>query len=245
MSESYAEQVKRLWRQTAPRSEQGGRKVLYRCPTCTRLWLQDGSIQVLELSSEQITGLLVELGAQWNQLPLATCRICSAGSGGQLSIDQYNDSRARAQAFGFSYEGVHPTGIHLLATVMNERYAVGLHGVTPAAQIVTDVPRCRQVLTWLQSLPVPPRCTPLSSQAARQMAMDNLPGHNQPGTEHFRWHGADWKAHCQALGGRVSVSMAQAVPENVPYSLKLSLQCWKLLAERLQHGGIAGEEERK
>lgn len=224
--------------QDAPDAANGGRRVLYRCPLCGRAWLMDGARVELTLSGERLAALAVELHADTGALPYATCRICGATHDiGTFDIDEYGAGRG----YGFSWEGVTPTGAHLIATVLSEAYIAGLR-VAPRAGIVTRPATCSAVLAWLATLKTPTsyrRYTPADRDA---MAASNPPGHGAPGTDGWIWQGVTFTARCDALTGRVLVNLAQAMPPGAPFSASLMLATWRELARIMQAGSIAGEE---
>lgn len=243
--ESYAERVRAVLHQSAPPSlDNTGRRVLFVCDHCGRRWLQDGGRYTLELSAAQVQALAQELAADLEQLPRATCRICAAQRGGELNIDEYLTPAGPIFSYGFSYEGSEPAGMHLLCSILNVKLGASLRGRAPRAGVVTDFQLCRAVMAWLEQLPMPAPYHPLDRPGAAAMARMNPPGHNQPGAEHFVWRGADWHTTCPALGGAVMVSMHQAIPNDEPYSLRITLECWHAIARRMRVSGrIAGEPE--
>ncbi|MBO0782017.1 MAG: hypothetical protein J2P37_24620 [Ktedonobacteraceae bacterium] len=84
-----------LGQQSAPPSLYGhGRRVLYRCPTCQYPWFMDGPQTWLRPTSDELTSLAQELGADLSQLPRATCRLCAlAAERGILEIDEYGEGK--------------------------------------------------------------------------------------------------------------------------------------------------------
>lgn len=237
MAESYAERVKRILGQTAPASVHGGQKVLLRCDRCGKVWLQDGAVHRPRLEPEEIATLLTELTANLATLPYATCDICAATHGGQAEIDEY----MQGYGFGVSWEGPEPTGAHLLCSAVNITQAHYWRGPVHAS-VVTRFDRCRGFLAWLATIKEPARYHALSTDGSREMARMNKPGHGAPGTDAWVWRGGDWQADCPALGGPVQVSLFEAMPPGEPFSLALLVSTWRLLADRLQQGKIAGEQ---
>ncbi len=244
MPESYAERVKRILGQEAPPATSGGGvKVLLRCDRCGKPWLQDGAKHILMLPEAIAQQLATELHADLAALPYATCDACAALHGGQMEIDEYTTREGTPFAYGFSFEGADPPGMHLLCTVMNVAQAERLGAHMPRPGIVTDFARARSVIAWLVTIPMPAEYRAISPAQAANMARMNPPGHKQKGTDNFVWAGGDWRVKCPALGGVCAVSMAQALPRGEPYSLAITVQCWRILAKRLQRGTIAGESQ--
>jgi hypothetical protein len=89
--------------QTAPRAGHGVR-ILWRCPSCERPWLQDPRLPHscrVRLSTAEAQRVAQELHATLDDLPRATCRLCCYAAGGELSIDQYG----AGDGFGLSWLG--------------------------------------------------------------------------------------------------------------------------------------------
>src|SRR5581483_2928400 len=85
--------------QDAPPASDGvGVQVLYRCPVCQRIWLQDGSSVILDLRPDQVEFLARHVSADLARLPTSPCRLCVWRTGGaSISIDEYQQGKE----FGF------------------------------------------------------------------------------------------------------------------------------------------------
>ena len=238
---AYLAEVRRvLGGQWAPEAYGGGRRILYRCPKCTRIWLQDGARVVLELSAAEIARYAVELSANVATLPGATCRICAAQTSGTVELDEYR-TPTRIGGYGVNIEGAHPPGMHLMLGVFAQDWTNTLRGA-PRAGVVTDFQKCRAVVAWSGDLDFPAAYHPITLAEARQMAAINPPGHRAPGTASFIWRGADWLAKCPPLGGGwARVTLSQAMPPDESFSFRMLFKTWRELAPKLLQGKIAGE----
>lgn len=242
---AYMREVREALRQRAPVSSGGeGVKLLYRCDSCSRVWLQDGAAPPrLDLSNSEIARLALELGAHVSELPLATCRICAAQGLGVIEIDQYQTG-ARLGGFGFSIEGVKPVGMHFLCAVLSMEWVETLREA-PHARPVTQHKALRALVDWLAAMDMPAMYHSITRAEGEGMATTNPPGHGAPGTHNWLWRGADWAARCPALGGGYArVTLAQAMPPDEPYSFRLTYSAWRALCKQIQEGNIAGEPER-
>lgn len=236
--------------QLAPEAASGGRRVLYRCPTCGKPWLMDGARVELALSGERLATLAGELHADAATLPYATCRVCGAAHDiGELTIDEYG----AGAGYGFSWEGVTPTGAHCLGSVLSADYLSGLRpGARPRAGVVTRPATCRAVLAWLATLKTPTEYRRFTAEDSAAMALDNPPGHRAPGTDGWTWQGVFFVGKCPALAlgahgepasGRVFISLGQAIPPGEPFSVSALVATWRELARLMAMGHIAGETE--
>src|SRR5271165_6555807 len=89
--------------QRAPLADNHGRKVLFRCRSCGRVWFMDGARYELDMTSERIAELLQELGGDLATLPYALCRFCGVALGvGELTADEYGAGKG----YGYSWEGI-------------------------------------------------------------------------------------------------------------------------------------------
>ncbi len=172
--------------QTAPRAGHGVR-ILWRCPSCNRPWLQDPRLPHgcrIRLSNEDALRVAREVHATLDDLPRATCRLCCYAAGGELSIDQYG----AGDGFGLSWEGVQPPGMHLLGAVFSvawaERQREMLH-----PGIVTQPRRLRAFLEWLAALPDVPEDGVMDAETGAHLARTTRPGHGAPGTQGWVWRG--------------------------------------------------------
>lgn len=226
-----------------PSTEGAGVMVLWRCPECKRAWLQDGTAQpLLDLNENQQQLLADVLRADLAALPPATCPTCAQTSGvGRIEIDQYATG-ARLGGFGFNVEGTEPQGMHIMCAVFSLDWLQALRG-TPHAVPVTYHKELRALVAWLAHMEYPREYHSITATEAQSMAQHNPPGHHAPGTERFVWRGADWPVRCPPLGGICRVSLAQAIPVDEPFSLRLTFYAWRGLVERIQAGRLAGEPE--
>ena len=172
-----------------------------------------------------------------DDLPRATCRICTYAAGGELSIDQYGEG----DGFGVSWEGAE--GTHLLGTVFSRAWADRRREMPPAG-IVTHPHGLRAVLGWLTTLPVVPK-TLRSTRATqrpdgpRHSARAWSAGHGGMGLAGDRL--------CAALpsaGRRSCVSLVEAMPPTAPWSRDLFTLRWRALAWRALSCTGVGQQPR-
>jgi hypothetical protein len=198
----------------------------------------DGSQAHLRLSDEELTRYAQELGANVATLPYATCRLCGGVHGlGEIGIDEYG----RGAGYGLSWEGVEPTGAHLLGAVIRLDYLQ--RASNPHSNVVTDYPKCRAWLAWLARLDAPQAYHAITPTDSADMARSNRPGHGAPGTDAWLWRGAIYQASCPPLAGRCYISLAQAMPPDESFSLSRMFATWRAIAQITLQGKIAGEEE--
>jgi hypothetical protein len=219
--------------QSAPQAGHGVR-ILWRCPSCERPWLQDARLPhgcMVRLNEPELTTIARDLQASLDDLPRATCRICTYAAGGELSIDQYGEG----EGFGVSWEGAE--GTHLLGTVFSRAWAERQREM-PAAGIVTYPHGLRAVLGWLTTLPVMPNDAQIDPEHGALMALATPPGHGALGTEGWVWRGIICMLPCPPLGGASIVSLVEAMPPAAPWSRGLFTLRWRALAWRALFGAL-------
>lgn len=227
--------------QIAPQAPDGGVRILYRCNTCGRAWLQEGSSARVRLEQDELAALAEELGADLGTLPYATCRICVSATLGELSIDCYG--AGGAGGYGVSAELTQPTGAHLLCTAIRVDWLMRQR-TAPHAGVVTNFPHCRAWLAWLERVRMPLQYHRIDDRDSAALGTTNPPGHGATGTAGWTWRGAIWQERIGTLGGLCVVTLAQAIPPDEPYSMALIFACWHELARIVQAGNIAGETGR-
>jgi hypothetical protein len=224
--------------QTVPPASSGvGKQVLYRCPMCQHLWLQDGYQVRQRLSPEEITTQVLRLSVDQTRLPLATCRLClfQAGSGA-FEFDEYRETSIIG--YGINWEAAEPVGAHAQATILAES--------SMRPQMVPDVVRdpklARAVLTWLHQARVFPCVHVLDEQECAQIAINNPAGHGMTGTERWQWKGALFRLPCPPLGGAAIILLAFAQPPEQPLDIAGLVSLWQELAALALEGRFSGEQ---
>lgn len=151
--------------QKAPPATTGvGRRVLYRCPNCQRIWYQDGPKIHLDLDASEQARLVQELSAHLEALPPATCRVCLwREARGVVEIDEYGSKDGDGKGFGFSWEAPEPIGAHLMAAIVSCSW-LGQQ-TRLESDIVTSPRRLRAVLHWfVKTTHLPPAHASLGSR---------------------------------------------------------------------------------
>jgi len=223
--------------QSAPLTSGGqGRRVLFCCASCQRIWLQDGSRVVFDLSTQRLATLAQELSADLAQLPPATCRFCLFQHGrGAFEVDEYG----RGQGYGLSWECPDPL-THALGAVTAHQWMARQTAPT-AADIVTRPDRLRAVLRWLQAIRLPRQVQLFPPEYSAALAADNRPGFGASGTEDWQWKGFIVVLPCPPLGGPAIVTLGLALPPSEALASADLLELWQLLLEVALAGKLAGE----
>lgn len=143
-----------------------------------------------------------------------------------VEVDAYE---AGLTGYGINIEGNDPPGMHLMCVVLSQA-KLHMTPIMPKAEPVSDDAHFQRVLFWLTTLALPEHYEPIDAEQGRVLALTNPPGHGEPG---FVWQGGSWVTACPALGGRVYVSLAQAVPQRELFAFALMFRSWKHLARRL------------
>ena len=226
--------------QSVPRARDGvGRKLLYRCNTCQRIWLQDGKQVTLELDTLQIQALVRELSADLDRLPTSTCRLCLYRVGaGAVEVDEYG----QGEGFGFSWECPHPSPVHAMLTVLSRDWLRQLPDrASSLPDIVTHPGRMRAILAWFRELPPPRQCCPLDRVILQELNRTNRPGFGQPQTEDWQWQGCSFETFCSPLGRRALLMLMIAMPAGERFYLPTLLPVWQSLAFLTLLGSVPGE----
>jgi len=240
--ESYQHQVQQILRgQRAPLIG-GERHILNRCSQCKRIWLKQGVKARLDLEHEEVLQWAERLGADLAGLPDMTCRVCADRyMGGEFALDEYADSSGRIGGYGYSWEASEPPA-HMQAGVLQLAWAQNVRPEELYANIVTNPPLARAVLSWLGSSTRRSMLyRPFSPEAVAELTRTNPPGAHAPGTEGWVWRGASWPGLCEPLRGVVQVTFAWAGEEAALSALPPALAKWRAVAQRAQQYGIPGE----
>lgn len=230
--------------QQAPRASDGiGVKLLLCCPSCQRIWVQDGKRVELDLTEDQVRARAQELCADLTALPSCTCRRCLARTGGGvIEIDEYGQGKG----FGFSWEYPSPHPIHALLVILSAHW-IG-HRTDPGAvlpDIVTRPRKMRQVLTWFAELPASPPLTPLDAgdpELVSHLMSGNPPGFGQQGTEQWRWRTSMGVAPCPPLGGPALLLLALALPPAAAAAVGELFPTWQALARLTLQASVVGDQ---
>lgn len=234
--------LKLLGGQAAPPASSGlGRRVLYRCPACLRVWYQDGPRRLLDLDERQLAQLVQELSANLEALPSATCRLCLwQNVGCVVEIDEYGSKDGDGRGFGLNWEAPEPVGAHLLATIVSLTWLGRQTRLEP--DILTTPTRFRAVLRWLVETTHFPLLAHLTEADSAALATTNPPGFGMTGTANWQWKGAHFQLPCPPLRDEAFVSLAIALPRTEPLDLQEVIHLWQLMAEMILLGGITGEK---
>jgi hypothetical protein len=229
--------------QVAPLSASGiGRRVLYRCSVCQRVWYQDGSQRQLDLAEPELTQLVQELSANLETLPLATCRLCILREAHcVIEMDEYGNTDGNGKGFGFNWEAPEPVGAHLLATVVSLSWLAQQPQFTP--DIITTPARLRAVLRWLSETTHFPPMMLFTERESLALAQTNPPGFGMIGTDHWQWKGGMFQLFCPPLRDEALVSLAIALPRTEPLEMSTVIQCWQNVAEIILLSGMIDEEQ--
>lgn len=215
--------------QRAPRASDGvGVRVLYRCGSCQRVWLQDGKRVILELEDTQVQALAREIVADLARLPMLTCRLCLfRAGGGAIEADEYG----QGMGFGFSWECPAPHPLHALLTMFSQRWLCRLSDPSALVpDVVTRPHRMRAVLAWFEQCQFPAQSWPLAPTTIRELTRTNRPGRGQSGTATWRWNGCQFLAPCPLLEGEALLLCALATPATNAFCLPEAFAVWQALA---------------
>lgn len=213
-----------------------GRQLLYRCPECQRVWLQDGARRQLEFADGELEQIARSLSAQMEILPLALCPLCAWKK--QMSmvyIDEYGSQDGDGKGFGLVWEAPEPVGAHLQAAILSQSWF--LRHPWPSPDIITSHTRLRAVLCWLHETTQFPLVSQLTEDMSAWLAAGSPPGLGMTGTENWRWRGGLFQLPCPPLRDEALVLLAIALPQRevlVPADL---IALWQTLAELLLLSG--------
>jgi hypothetical protein len=229
--------------QSAPISSSGlGRRVLYRCLSCNRIWLQDGSRWEFDLQGHKLAQLVQELSANLDALPVSTCRLCLFQTvTGAVEIDEYGNKDGDGKGFGVNWEAPEPVGAHLLATIVARSWLARQTNLVP--DIVTTPKRLRATLRWLMETTHFPLLTVLTEEDSAELAQTNLPGFGMAGTETWQWKGAIFQLPCQPLHDEAVITLAIALPHTELLDLQNLIALWQSLAELILLGRVAEDRQ--
>jgi hypothetical protein len=243
-SERHDAKLRAAYHQRMPRTSDGGRRILFVCPYCQRLWLKDGRHKALVRLTDKQEWLLVrELreGYHGETLAASLCRLCAAQLGGNCNVEAiYHSSNASAEGltpcgYRFSWEGIPPVAAHLLCviarvpgrevamvdTLLNDVLAMRLD-----CSISHNVER--ELMAWVKCLSVPVNATPYSQSVKLAQSRLDPPVHGRDAIDR-EWCGHSWITDCPPLGGASVVSLALALPPHVACLPDVTLKCWSSL----------------
>ena len=229
--------------QSAPVASSGtGRRVLYRCPTCQRVWLQDGARRQLEVSERELALLVRDLSARLDVLPVEPCRLCVfRARTGVMEIDEYGSRDGDGRGFGLNWEAPEPVGAHLLATIVARSWLLRQTRLAP--DILTSPTRLRAVLRWLTEASAFPLGMVLTEVESAELARSNPPGFGMEGTTDWQWKGGIFQLLCPSLRDEAIVSLAIALPPCEPLAIPEVIAHGPPLAELLLLSGSVGGDQ--
>ena len=209
--------------QRAPRASDGrGVQALYRCPSCQRVWLQDGQAALLEMDAEHIRRVAREVAADLTALPAGTCRRCLwRQGGGSVEIDEYD----QGESFGFCWEIPHPVVVHATSALLSSRVSAA-----SLPDVLTQRKRLRAVLQAAHQALPPRQIQQIPRLLCRLQEATLRPGFGQPGTQGWRWQGWRFLLPCPPLDERRAVvTLLLALPPAEPLSPGQVFRTWQLL----------------
>ena len=241
--ERYEARLRDTYHQKMPRIAEGGRKILFVCPYCQRLWLSVGRHKVFVcLTDEQEWALIQDLreGYHGEELAASICRVCAIRVGGTCKVEamyrydiEHLDLRLRG--YRLVWEGIRPAGGHLLCVVSRVGFPAKVLVEDQVQEVLSmriDAPISHTVglelMAWMKDLPAPIDATLYSEEVKLVQARLDPPGHGDATTV-LEWCGYSWVAHCPVLEGTSVISLAVALPKGVTCSPEVLLRCWSRL----------------
>lgn len=212
--------------QCAPLASHGtGVRILYRCPDCQRIWLQDGRSVILDVTAEQVARLAREVRADPNHLPASACRLCLWKNGnGVISVDEYG----AGEGFGICWEIRQPVLIHAISALQSQKIAA-CFDIHP--DVLTQVSTFRAVLDSAQRAPQP-ALQELPRALCRWQAQELPPGLGQPG---WHWQGWCFTVCCPPLDHETVVTfMVASPPKQQRIAPSTAFALWQRLLEVAQ-----------
>ena len=212
--------------QRAPLASGGvGVRILYRCPTCQRIWLQDGKSVVLDADAEQVARFAQECRADLEQLPQLACRLCLwKNGGGSVSIDEYGGG----DGFGFCWEIPQPAVIHATSAILSAKKA---HLSDSRPDVLTQPEKLRAVVLAGQAAALPQQIQSLPAFVGQLQAAALPPGCGQPGTHDWIWQGWFFDFPCSPLGGDALVTLLLAHPPRERIAAQSAFHIWQQLLQ--------------
>ncbi len=222
--------LSRFGGQSVPLSTSGtGRQILYRCPICHHLWLQDGPTCTLRLSADQVRTKAASLHADLGHLPQMVCRLCLFEAGGSsFHIDEYR-SASGSVGYGFAWE--HAAGMRLQAGI---RAVSTLSDPVGPADVPLEEETLCAVLSWFANLETSLEVRVFSEAENVALCQDNPAGEGQ------QWKALCLVQVCPPLADLAVVVLAETLPADAPLNPATLIAFWKALAV-LMRAHITGE----
>lgn len=221
--------------QSAPPASDGvGVQTLYRCRRCHRIWLQDGKSAILDLNAEQLQHFAQTLGADLDNLPPSTCRICLwLHEGGSVSIDEYS----QGEGFGFCWEIPRPVVIHAISAVQSQK---GLERWESLPDVPTQQEKLYAVLRFLKEAQPPQNIRLLPPLIGQIQASQHRPGFGQAGTERWQWRVWSFSLPCPPLDEEKDavVTFTLALPPDENVTPIAAFRTWRFLLEVTLLSGV-------
>jgi hypothetical protein len=204
--------------QSTPISSDGkGRQILYRCPSCSKVWLQDGPKPILDLAVEQLPPLAQRLQADLEHLPLMPCRLCLLKlNAGSLEIDAFPER----SGYGLNYE--EPEGRRLQLGIRPVKSI--FHPVQGAAEVPTNEPEVLALLLWFAGLD--------SSLSVRLFSQEEneILSRTEPPAPDRQWKGLSFVLPCPPLGDAVIVMLLSTQRAEEKLDPQELIIFWQLVA---------------
>jgi hypothetical protein len=239
--------VRQRYHQLAPRTADGGRKILYSCPLCARTWLMNGRATSFALRTAETVRFYTRalaLGQDPAPFPQAVCRPCSLAFGGRYGVEEYfqhDGPLSRSRGYRLRWEGVrsYPTDAYLACSVLTLGEAVevncdrrGLEELLGRVDLdVALSPHdCLEgVVDWLKHTRAPRFTLPYLArpEEAQWVAEATAPQEGLPAGVPLEWKGWDWFDWCPPLRDAVLVQVAVALPPGAAPPPETLLDLWR------------------
>jgi hypothetical protein len=228
--------------QHAPPASSGiGVQLLYRCPVCQRIWLQDGSSVILDLRPEQVQSFAQQLSADLTRLPASLCRPCVWRTGGvSIEIDEYH----QGESFGLSWEILRPVVLHAISALLSSK-AASMWESHP--DVLTRHEKLRAVLHAITQVARPQHIQRLPPVFGYLQALTVSPGLGQEGTAQWQWRGWAFRLSCPPLdaSGPTTVMVMLALPPTEQVTGEEVFRLWQQLVDLTLLCGILERSHRK
>ena len=210
--------------QHAPKASSGsGFQILYQCPDCQGIWLQDGVAVLLDLTADQIADCVQKLSADLLRMPQGVCRLCLWRNGsGRVEIDQY----CKGEGFGFCWELPHPLILHATSAILP---ASGKGNPLDSPEVLTRYDKLRIILQAVEDAPAPRSSQEIPSAFCAYQARVLRPGFGQTGTKRWQWQGYVFALPWPPLQGEAIVTFLLALPPTERLLLDEAFEIWQAL----------------
>jgi hypothetical protein len=228
--------------QHAPPASRGmGVQILYRCPACQRIWLQDGTSVILDLRPDQVQSFAQQLSADLTRLPASLCRPCIWRTGGiSIEIDEYN----QGESFGLSWQILRPAVLHAISALLSSK-ATSTWESRP--DVLTQHEKLRAVLHAVNQVARPQYIQRLPSFFGLLQALTVSPGFGQEGTAQWQWQGWAFRLSCPPLdaSGPATVIVMLALPPTEQVTGEEVFRLWQQLVDLTLLCGVLERSHRE